>query len=128
MSKIVSLLLLLVAFSMPANAKVHDNVYVVDKVFCTGRALMGKAGVEARQQGFSRKKWEYQLTMMRKDPKSSEFLYAAAGMALLDLDTIYRLKSTRDTTQIYLDLFGDCMAFQGMSIRIPDDRPQYASR
>lgn len=127
MSKTISVLLLLIVFSMPANAKVHQDVYLVDKVFCTGRALMGKAGVEARQQGYSRQKWEHQLTMMRKDPKSSEFLYAAAGMALLDLDTIYRLKSVRDTTQIYLDLFGDCMAFQGMSIRVSKE-PQYAYR
>lgn len=98
MSKyILTLLLLTFSFTVPANASIHREYYTIDKTFCSSRALLGKASAEARQRGTSRSAWERQLSGLRNQMPKSSLLHASIPMDLID------------TTQIYIDLYGDCM-------------------
>lgn len=119
----------LFVFAAPVEASLHREYYTIDKSFCNGRALLGKASAEARQRGTSRVAWEKQLSTLRTQMPKSSLLYASIPMALLDTEMIYSLKSVKDTTQIYIDLYGDCMGFQGLVIALETyDSPYYARR
>ena len=126
MSKIISILLFLSLFSTTIEASTHRDIYLVDQTFCKARAMLGKASADARKRGTLKEKWEYQLDMMRKDPKSSEFLYVGSHMALMDLNTIYSADINRDTKLLYLDLFNDCMVFYGRTIKLPTGSQIYS--
>ena len=122
-------LLLMFAFATPVKARVQNIAYHVDDTFCNGRALLGKAGAEARQRGVTKDQWRNQLYTIRDKSPQGSILKAVSPMGLLDIDTIYTGKKNRDQVQLYKDLYLSCMQFNGRTIAFDDDSsPYYAAK
>lgn len=111
-----TILLLLLAYAEPVSAMQRQEYFKVDESFCHGRGLLGKAAADARRMGVSRQKWVKDLYITRTKLDNRSLLYSAIPMALLDVDLIYSGKPMKNTNDIYVDMFKDCMGFRGRTI------------
>lgn len=110
----VSLALLIwgAAYNIPSFAD-----QVIDQNFCESRALLGKAGAEARDRGVTLKEWKAQLRGLQYSLPKNAYLQKLIPQGLLDTDGIFQPGRKYTPVKVYENLNVTCRDMRGLVLR-----------
>lgn len=90
---------------------------IIDQNFCESRALLGKAGAEARDRGVTLKEWKAQLRGLQYSLPQNNYLQKLIPQGLLDVDGVFAGGHKYTPTKVYETLNTTCRDFRGMVLR-----------
>ena len=113
MKRLFFLLLVAVSSSVMANDRIK-----IDQTFCNARALLGKAGAEARDRKTPLSEWRRELTFLKVYGSKESLLTVAASTGIYDADNIYGTSRTLSPVEVYTTFYRSCMQLEGSTLSL----------